>query len=181
MTSTDSQSLFARLELDHFRKRPPVSKWHPLETGDSAMRIATDGRWYYHNSEIRRPEMVRLFSTILRRDGDRHYLVTPVERLTIDVEDAPFVAVDVEARGTGEAQCLVFLTNVDDLVAADPDHPISLRGIEPRARPYIVVRDALEALISRPVYYRLAELATPGPAGSFGVWSNGVFFDLETR
>lgn len=178
---TDSESLFARLELDKARKRPPISQWHPQQTGDSAMRIARDGRWYYRNSEIRRPEMVRLFSTILRRDGDQYYLVTPVERLSIVVDDAPFVAVDVEARGTGTGQSLVFLTNVDDAVAADSDHAIALRGGGASARPYVLVRDGLDALIARPVYYRLAELATTGPLGSLGVWSNGVFFVLETR
>ncbi len=177
----DSESLFARLELDKTRKRPPISKWHPPQVGDSAMRITADGRWYYRNSEIRRPEMVRLFSTILRRDADQYYLVTPVERLSIVVDDAPFVAVDVEARGTAEAQSLVFLTNVDDVVAADSDHAIVLRGAGARARPYVLVRDGLDALISRSVYYRLADLATTGPLGSLGVWSNGAFFALETR
>jgi hypothetical protein len=177
---TDSESLFARLELDKARKRPPVSKWHPEQTGDSGIRIASDGRWYYHNSEIRRPEMVQLFSTILRRDGDRHFLVTPVERLSIVVDDAPFVAVDLEARGAAEAQCLVFLTNVGDVVAADTDHTIALRGNGARARPYVLVRDGLEALIARSVYYRLADLATTGPGGSLGVWSNSAFFVLET-
>ena len=177
----DSESLFARLELDKARKRPPISKWHPQQIGDSAMRITSDGRWYYRNSEIRRPEMVQLFSTILRREDDQYYLVTPVERLSIAVDDAPFVAVDFEARGRAEAQNLVFLTNVDDVVAADSDHAIALRGEGARARPYLLVRDGLDALIARSVYYRLAELATTGPLGSYGVWSNGVFFDLETR
>ena len=175
----DPESLFARLESDKDRKRPPVWKWNPSQHGDSAMRIATDGRWFYRDSEIRRPEMVRLFSTILRRDGGEHFLVTPAERLAIEVEDAPFVAIEVEARGTGAAQCLVFLTNVDDLVAADSEHPIVLRGPAPLTRPYVLVRDSLDALISRSVYYQLVDLAISGPDGLAGVWSGGAFFELE--
>src|SRR5512139_2074648 len=105
------------------------------------MRIAADGRWFHQGSEIRRPEMVRLFATILRRDGAQHYLVTPVERLSIDVDDAPFLAVDVEASGEGKTQRLVFRTNVDDYVEADAEHPIAMRGRSPDARPYVLVRD----------------------------------------
>ena len=178
---TEPDSLFAQLEAEKERKRPPVSRWHPERVGASAMRIASDGRWFYRDSEIRRPEMVRLFSTILRRDGTVHYLVTPVERLSIDVDDAPFLAVDVEAQGQGEAQRLAFRTNVDDLVEVDAEHPIRMKPRGADARPYVLVRDGLEALISRPVYYRLAELASPGPHGYAGVWSNGSFFELETR
>ena len=95
---TDPDSLFALLEADKNRKRPPVSRWNPSHVGISAMRIGADGRWFHQGSEIRRPEMVRLFATILRRDGAQHYLVTPVERLSIEVDDAPFLAVDVEAE-----------------------------------------------------------------------------------
>jgi len=145
------------------------------------MRIGADGRWFYRESEIKRPEMVRLFSTILRRDENRHYLVTPVERLSIDVDDAPFVAVDVEATGGGENQRLVFRTNVDDYVEVDALHPIEMRGSSSDARPYVIVRNGLEALISRPAYYRLADLAIPGRDGRAGVWSNGGFFELESR
>lgn len=143
------------------------------------MRIGRDGRWYYLNSEIRRPEMVRLFSTILRRDDDGTHLVTPVEKLSIDVEDAPFIAIDMEARGDGSDQSLVFLTNVGDLVLADAGHPIQLRGTDPEVRPYVLVREALDALISRPVFYRLVDIAVPGPRGRSGVWSGGAFFPLE--
>jgi hypothetical protein len=176
---TDPDSLFALLEADKSRKRPPVSRWNPANVGVSAMRIGADGRWFHQGSEIRRPEMVRLFATILRRDGASYFLVTPVERLSIDVDDAPFLAVDVEASGEGKAQRLAFRTNVDDYVEADADHPIEVRGASPAARPYVLVRDRLEALISRAVYYRLAELAIPGSSGRAGVWSNGAFFELE--
>jgi hypothetical protein len=175
----EPESLFARLAATRDVKLPPVSRWHPDRTGDSGMRIGRDGRWYYLNSEIRRPEMVRLFSTILRKDGATTHLVTPAEKLTIEIEDAPFVAVDVEWRGKGKDQVLVFLTNVGDLVIADAVHPIQLRGNAPDARPYVLVRDALDALISRPVFYRLAEMVVFGPAGRLGVWSSAVFFALE--
>jgi hypothetical protein len=175
----DPESLFVRLAAASRAKLPPVSQWHPQRSGSSGMRIGRDGRWYYLNSEIRRPEMVRLFSTILRRDEEGTHLVTPAEKLAIEVEDAPFLAIDMEARGEGADQSLVFLTNVDDLVVADAAHPIQLRGSEPDARPYVFVRAALDALISRPVFYRLAEIVVSGPTGRAGVWSSGVFFPLE--
>jgi hypothetical protein len=143
------------------------------------MRIAADGTWFYRGSEIQRPEMVRLFSTVLRRDDDAFVLVTPVERLSIDVDDAPFVAVDVEGRGAGREQRIAFLTNVGDVVEASAARPISLRGEGDLLRPYVLVRDRLEALIARAAYYRLAELTCLGPTGSLGVWSCGAFFALE--
>ena len=177
----DLESLFAQLEADRVRKRPPVSQWNPQRTGHSAMRIGADGRWYHQGSEIRRPEMVRLFSTILRREGAQHFLVTPIEKLLIDVDDAPFVAVELEVRGDGVTQRLAFRTSVDDFVEADAAHPIDVRLRKTHARPYVLVRDELEALIARPVYYRLADLAVPGPEGRAGVWSNGNFFELESH
>ncbi len=176
---TDPDSLFEQLAADRERKRPPVLKWHPERIGTSAMRIASDGRWYYQGSEIRRPEMVKLFSTILRREGAHYFLVTPAEKLSIDVDDAPFLAVDMETSGIDRTARIVFRTNVDDFVEADMDHPILLKGEGELVRPYVVVRDGLEALISRAVYYRLAELTVAGPEGSAGAWSNGAFFALE--
>ena len=143
------------------------------------MRIAADGSWFYRGSRIQRPEMVKLFSTVLRRDDDEFVLVTPVERLSIVVDDAPFVAVDVEALGGGTEQRLAFLTNVGDVIETNADRPIVLRGEGSSLRPYVLVRDRLEALIARPAYYRLADLACLGPSGSIGVWSGGAFFSLE--
>ena len=143
------------------------------------MRIDADGHWYYQESEIRRPEMVKLFSTILRREGAQHYLVTPAEKLSIDVDDAPFLAVEMESSGSGETVRIAFRTNVDDFVEADTEHPIFLKGEGTLTRPYVLVRDGLESLIARPVYYRLAELTVPGPYGKAGVWSNNAFFALE--
>ena len=102
---------------------PPVHLWNPPFRGDLDMRIARDGTWFYLGTPIGRPELVRLFSTILRRDGDDYFLVTPVEKVGITVDDAPFVAVDFEAEGTGAAQTLRFETNVGDHVTAGPRHP----------------------------------------------------------
>jgi uncharacterized protein len=176
---TDPDSLFEQLSNDR-KKLPPVDKWNPSHVGHSNMRIDTDGRWYFHGSEIQRPEMVRLFSTILRRDGDRTWLVTPGERLEIDVDDAPFVAVDMEAKGSGEGQEIVFKTNVGDLVVADTEHPISVQGSADSPRPYVEVRRGLAARIARPVYYRLVALAEERAPGdkAVGVWSRNVFFEL---
>jgi len=175
----DPDSLFAQLEADRDRRLPQIARWNPPRSGPSGMRIATDGTWFYRGSKIQRPEMVRLFATVLRRDDDAFVLVTPVERLSIDVEDAPFVAVDVEARGAGTGQRLAFRTNVGDVVEASAERPISLRGEGVSLRPYVLVRDRLEALIARAAYYRLADLTCLGPSGSIGVWSGGAFFPLE--
>jgi hypothetical protein len=174
---TAAESLFARL-AEGGDSLPPVATWNPPRHGVSNMRIAADGRWYHLGSEIRRPEMVRLFSTILRRDPDGIYLVTPVEKLSIEVDDAPFVAIDMESRGTGRSRELAFLTNVGDVVPADAAHPIALRPTANGVRPYITVRASLHALIARSVYYRLAELSEVRNE-QWGVWSKGEFFALE--
>ena len=141
------------------------------------MRIARDGTWFYLGTPIGRKPLVRLFSSILKREGDRYFLVTPVEKVGIRVDDAPFVAVDFEADGAGRDQRLTFLTHVDDRVAAGPDHPIRVSR-DPETgepSPYVHVRRGLEALIDRKSFYRLAELGEEhGP--DFGVWSGGAFF-----
>lgn len=161
------------------QKLPPVSQWNPSHCGDSEMRIARDGTWYHQGSPIGRPAMVRLFSTILRREPDgRHVLVTPVEKLDIAVEDAPFVATVLKAEGEGRDGRLVFQLNTGDLVAAGPDHGLRFEEGEDGPRPYLHVRDGLEALIARPVYYELAERALANGDSTPGVWSNGAFFPL---
>jgi hypothetical protein len=178
------------------RKLPPVEKWNPIHCGDSAMRIARDGTWYHEGSPIGRPAMVRLFSTILRREPDGGFvLVTPVEKLDILVEDAPFVAVELRSEGEGEARTLAFRLNTGDLVVAGPDHPLRFKGdssfsVRPDQadtglgkrdcpHPYLEVRAGLDALIARPVYYELAEIALAEGAAPPGVWSDGAFFALE--
>lgn len=161
------------------QKLPPVALWNPTHCGDSEMRIARDGTWYHQGGAITRPAMVRLFSTILRREPDgRHVLVTPVEKLDIAVEDAPFVATAVKIEGEGQAARLVFQLNTGDLVAAGPEHGLRFVEGEDGPRPYLHVRDGLEALIARPVYYELAEQALRGDDAQPGLWSDGHFFPL---
>ncbi|MBW7056468.1 DUF1285 domain-containing protein [Paracoccus bogoriensis] len=154
---------------------PPVHLWNPPFCGDLDMEIRADGTWFYNGTPIGRPAMVRLFSTILRREGDRYFLVTPVEKVGIRVEDAPFVAVDA----TIAPDRITFVTNVGDSVVAGPDHAIILRGSAERPRPYVHVRAGLEALIDRKTFYRLAAAATEGEDGRLGVTSQGRFFALE--
>ncbi|MBT8418802.1 MAG: DUF1285 domain-containing protein [Silicimonas sp.] len=161
------------------RGLPPVHLWDPPDCGDLDIRIARDGTWFYLGTPIGRPEMVRLFSTILRKDGDRYVLVTPVEKVGIVVDDAPFVAVDFEATGAGEDQILTFETNVGDEAAAGPDHPIRVeRAAETgEPSPYVHIRADLEALIDRKSFYRLVEIGTHRDDW-FGVWSGGTFFPI---
>jgi hypothetical protein len=159
------------------RRLPPVEKWTPSHCGDSEMRIGRDGTWYHEGSPIGRPAMVRLFSTILRREPDgRFVLVTPVEKLDIEVEDAPFVAVELRSEGEGRTRNLAFRLNTGDLVVAGPDHRLRF---EAGPHPYLEVRGGLDALVARPVYYELAELALAEGASPPGLWSGGVFFALE--
>ena len=162
---------------------PPVHLWNPPFCGDLDMRIRRDGSWFYQGTPIGRPAMVRLFSTVIRRDGDDYFLVTPVEKVGIKVDDAPFVAVELVAEGSGEAQVLRFITNVGDETAAGAEHPIrvelDLDTQEPA--PYVHVRANLEALIHRNVFYQLVELAVPREidgADWLGVWSQGQFFPI---
>ena len=164
------------------KKLPPVERWDPVHCGDSAMRIARDGTWYHEGSPIGRPAMVRLFSTILRRESDGSYvLVTPVEKLGIDVEDAPFVAVEVKSEGAGEARSLAFRLNTGDVVVAGSDNPIRLRQGEDGPHPYLEVRSGLDALVARPVYYELAEWALAEGNHPPGIWSDGAFFALDAE
>lgn len=172
----DPAAIAARLKSE---KLPPVDTWNPPFCGEIDMRIARDGTWYYQGGPIGRPAMVRLFSTVLRRDEDgRYYLVTPVEKLAIRVDDAPFVAVEMTTHGQGRDQVLTFRTNVDDEVMAGPEHPIRVvTAPDGEPSPYVHVRGRLEALISRAVFYDLVELAEERD-GLLGVWSAGAFFPL---
>ena len=156
----------------------------PIDCGHFDISIERDGTWSYRGSPIGRLPLVRLFSTVLRRETDGSYwLVTPVERGRITVEDAPFVAVELTRRGEGRHQELIFRTNIDDTVAADAEHPLRVENDStlPGPNPYILVRNGLEARINRPVFYQLVELGTEervGDATLFGVWSKGEFFPL---
>ncbi len=162
------------------KRLPPVEHWNPTHCGDSDMRIARDGTWFHMGSPIGRQEMVRLFSTILRREPDGGFvLVTPVEKLDIEVEDAPFVAVEMKAEGDGRDARLAFRLNTGDLVPADLNHALRFEQHDDGPRPYLYVRGGLEALVARSVYYEIAELALSGDDTPPGVWSNGIFFALE--
>jgi hypothetical protein len=150
------------------------------------LRITRDGTWHYLGSPIQRIRLVRLLSKVLRRESEEFFLVSPQEKLRIRVDDAPFIAVEMEYLGDAEDQRLVFRTNVDDVIVAGVDHPI--RIVEnPKTRepsPYIAVRDGLDALISRAVYYELADIAQPAPAPrqhTLGVTSEGCFFALGSN
>ena len=162
------------------RRLPPVERWNPTHCGDSEMRIARDGTWFHQGSPIGRPAMVRLFSTILLREPDGGFvLVTPVEKLDIAVEDAPFVAVEMKAEGEGAASRLAFRLNTGDLVTAGPDHALRFAGTVDEPRPYLHVRAGLEALVARALYYDLAERALASGEKPAGVWSDGAFFPIQ--
>lgn len=162
---------------------PPVHLWNPPFCGDLDMRIARDGTWFYRGTPIGRPALVRLFSTILKLEQGRYYLVSPVEKVGITVEDAPFVAVDFRVEGEGSAQRLTFFTNVGDEVLAGPAHPLRVvRDPETgEPAPYVMIRAGLEALIDRKSFYRLIELGaheTTDAIRWFGLWSAGRFFPV---
>jgi hypothetical protein len=147
------------------------------------MKIARDGTWFYRGSPISRQRLVKLFASVLRREDDGSYwLVTPVERGRVVVEDAPFLAVEVNSKGAGHDRRLTFRTNLDEIVAAGPEHPLRIAAAangEPE--PYLLVRPGLEARLNRPVFYELVDLADAERGdgrGPFGLWSDGVFFDF---
>lgn len=160
---------------------PPVDLWNPPFCGDIDMRIAQDGTWFYMNSPIGRKPLVQLFASVLRHDEDgKYYLVTPVEKVGIRVDDAPFTAVRMRVEGEGHAQVIRFETNVDDEVTVDEAHP--LRFAEEKGtgglKPYVLVRARLEALVSRALFYDLAA-AGRVEDGWFGVWSAGRFYPMQ--
>ena len=165
------------------RKLPPVSTWNPEHVGESEMRIAADGRWYHQDSPILRPAMVRAFSSLLRREGDGYWLVVPYQKLRIEVEDAPFQAVDVRQDGgdggrSGGEPVLSFRLNTDELVVADADHAIVARGDADTPALYVTVRDGLEARLDRSTYAQLAEIAIARGDEPLAVASRGVHFPL---
>jgi len=161
------------------RRLPPVDKWNPDHCGQSDMKIARDGTWYHKGSPIGRPAMVRLFSTILRREPDgRHVLVTPVEKLDIEVEATAFRAVEMTSEGDGRQRQIALKLDSGDALVVGPDHPLSVSeddGLSPR----VAVRHGLEAELTRAVYYELAEIAFADGGDPPGVWSGGTFFPLS--
>ncbi len=174
-------SLAAIARLASERRLPPVETWNPSHCGHSDMRIARDGTWFHEGSPIGRAAMVRLFSTILRREPDGGFvLVTPAEKLDIDVEDAPFLAVELKSEGKGAARSLAFRLNTGDLVIAGPDHSLRFESRRDGPHPYLEVRPGLDALVARPVYYELAAIAIAEAAEPPGLWSGGAFFPMAT-
>jgi len=167
------------------RKLPPVHLWNPKNCGDIGMEIRGDGSWWHEGTRIGREKLVRLFSTILRKDDDgQTYLVTPYEKVIVHVEDAPFLAVRVDRTGpAGPNQVLTFTTNLGDVTKAGPDTPLRVDIDEETSEPapYILVRGRLEAKLTRPVFYELADMAEDNPddgGATMGVWSSGVFFRI---
>ncbi|NSX54862.1 DUF1285 domain-containing protein [Parasulfitobacter algicola] len=179
IVTPSAESLAASAKAASKTGIPPVHKWNPPFCGDLDMQIKRDGTWFYQGTPIGRPGLVRLFSTILRKDGDQYFLVTPVEKVGIQVEDAPFVAIDF----TQENNDLRFFTNVGDEAVAGPVHPIRV-AMDPQTNepsPYVLIRANLEALIDRKSFYRLVDLGQEGQHDGvawFGVRSGGQFFPI---
>jgi uncharacterized protein len=166
------------------RRRAPIDSWNPPYCGDIGLKIHKDGSWSYQGSPIARPELVTLFSTVLRCDADgRHYLVTPVEKVDVDVEDSPFLAVEMQVDQTSAGQQLTFRTNIDDIVVCGPDHPLSFRLEEKSGglKPYVRVRGNLWARLTRPLYFDLVDLAEAADDNgeTFVVQSGGETFFME--
>lgn len=182
--TTDALEALVSRAVPEGRGLPPVDKWEPDNCRDIGLAIAADGTWSYRGSPITRERLVRLFSTVLRKDEDgRTYLVTPVEKVIVDVEDAPFVAVECASSGEGDDRVLTFRTNVGDVVKAGPDHPIHFDGAEGDGplKPYLRVRGNLWALASRAVTYELVEMGEPMTVGDvevFALHSRGAVFPI---
>ena len=166
------------LEAAKDRSLPPVERWAPERIGEIDIRIAANGDWYHEGSRIERFSIAKLFATILRLDDDEYYLVNPFEKLRIQVDDAPFIATDMETQGEGASRRILFSTNVDDAVVADAEHPIVVEDRNGQPRPYVEVRRGLRALIARSVFYRLVDLAVDDGHGELSLWSGGARFVL---
>lgn len=165
------------------RGPPPVHLWDPPFCGDLDMRIASDGTWFYLKTPIGRPALVKLFASVLWREGDKYFLKTPVEKIGITVDDAPFTAVEMKAEGEGLGRVLSFRTNVDDWVACGADHALRFEPEEETGglKPYLHVRRDLWALVTRALFYDLVELGEERDIGGrrmFGVASGGAFFAM---
>ncbi len=174
-----AEGLAASIKATKTRGLPPVETWNPPFCGDIDIEIRRDGTWFYEGTPIGRPGLVKLFASILLREEDKYFLVTPVEKVGIRVHDAPFIAVDFETSGEGDAQRLTFTTNLEDITVAGPSAPLRFaRDAETgEPSPYVRVRRNLEALIDRKSFYRLVDLGTHHD-GWFGVWSGGAFFGI---
>ena len=180
MVGETPYSLLKELEDVRFKDRPPIHLWDPQKASNLDLTISDDGSWSYLGSRITRHRLARLFSTLLRLENDgKYYLITPKEKYRIEVSDAPFIAILMQEVGSGRDQSVFFTTNMGDQITVDDEHPlrlkIDLNSGEPS--PYVMVRDGLEAKLSRNVYYQLMELLVKEDK-RIGVWSENVFFEL---
>ena len=179
MTDTTISSIFAELSKLDEDTFPPVESWDPPLCENVHMKIDRNGKWYFMDSVITRERMVKLFSRVLRLDGEEYFLVTPVEKIRIEVEDKPFTIVDFEFLGKGHEQVITFRTNTDEIFEVNRNHPIRVAlGANDEPSPYALVRKNLEGLISRNVYYKLIDIAEEVD-GHYGVYSSGNFFKLD--
>jgi len=161
------------------RRHPPVDKWDPPPCGHSGMRIARDGTWFHEGRPITRPAMVRLFSTILRREPDgSHVLVTPVEKLAIDVESTAFRAIEMHSEGSGRDRRVALALDSGDVIVVGPEHPLTVIETDQGVSPRVAVRHGLEAELARSLYYELADIALEEGADPPGIWSDSCFFPL---
>jgi|TARA_B110000971_G_scaffold147922_1_gene151163 hypothetical protein len=171
---SDIDDLFKTLtNLQQQKRLPPIHLWQPERVGEIDIRIDREGNWYHEGSQIKRQPLVDLFATILRKEKDTYYLVTPVEQMAIVVEEVPFLAIDLDVRGEGAGKELLFTTSVGDFVVAGSEHPIYMVN----ERPFIEIRDGLVARIQRSVFYRLVEEGVE-EGGALVVYSQGARFDL---
>ena len=174
-----AESLIASIKATKTRDLPPVHLWNPPFCGDLDMRIARDGTWFYEGTPIGRPALVKMFSSILKKENENYFLVTPVEKVGIVVDDVPFLAIDFTSEDTGLDQVLTFTTQTDDVAVASTENPIRIERDSETGEPspYILIRGNLEALIDRKSFYRLVDLGTHHE-GWFGIWSDGIFFRI---
>lgn len=181
--TVSADSIAAAISAAKGRGLPPVDQWNPPYCGDLDIRIKKDGTWFYLGTPIGRVKLARLFSTVLKKEGDDYFLVTPVEKIGITVDDAPFLAVDFNVTGAGQDQVLTFQTSMGDHAILDADHPLRVaERASGEPAPYVEIRSGLEALIDRKSFFRLAELAverTIDGTRRVGVWSSGQFFTLD--
>jgi uncharacterized protein len=185
-TKADRPGDFSKLQglIDGLpQRRPaPVESWHPPYCGDIGLKICRNGTWLYQGSPIGRPALVKLFAGVLRKDADgATYLVTPAEKVDVEVEDAPFLAVEMAVQGAGRDQQLTFRTNVDDAVVCGPEHPLRFAEHQPGSgfKPYVLVRGRLEALLTHALVHELVALAVDEQQNGLqtaGIWSGGAFF-----
>ena len=183
IVTPSAEGLAASVHAASRKGPPPVHLWNPPFCGDIDMRIRRDGVWFHEGTPIGRPGMVKLFSSILKREGERYFLVTPVEKVGITVDDAPLLAVDFTATGTGTDQTLTFTTLTEDTATAGPANPIRITRdpVTGEPAPYVLIRTNLEALIDRKSFYRLIDLGTQSLHEGkrwFGIWSEGMFFPV---